>query len=105
MLGTENGRYDVPEDAHLVLLCRCPPLHRIAGWCVRMRRGALWVDCRCVAQIAVRPVTGMCKHRAFREVAAPTMLSYLRNRVVVVSRRCGSTDWRRTSGRRGLSVF
>src|SRR5262249_21608829 len=38
-----------------------------AGLFVRISRGAMWRGFRCLTQIAVSLVTGICKHRAFRD--------------------------------------
>src|SRR6516225_8073278 len=106
MLGTENGRYDLPEDAHLFLLCRlpCPP-RGTAGLFLRISRGALWRGFRCLTQIAVSPVTGMCKHRAFCDPATTAFRPSLANRIVLVSWNSVSTDSIQMSFRPCFSII
>src|SRR5262249_62085430 len=63
-----------------------------AGLFVRISRGALWRGFRCLSQIAVSLVTGICKHRAFRDPAPTAFRSSLGKRIVLAPWNCVSTD-------------
>jgi hypothetical protein len=66
--------------------------HGTTGVFLRISRGALWRGFRCLTQIAVSPVTGICKHRAFCDPATTAFRSSLGKRIVPVPRNCVSTD-------------
>src|SRR5258708_28244092 len=102
MLGTEDGRYDAPEDAHLFLLCRCHPRpwHRglvpahLARRIVERFR-CLTLDC-CEPGVRNMKLRNMklrnMKHRAFCDPATTAFRSCLGNCTVLVAWNCVSSD-------------
>jgi len=88
VLGTENGRYDVPEDAHLSS-CSLPSLHgtrRVPAHFARRHCGEFSMP----DQDCCEPVTGICKHRAFCDPATTASI-VARKAHLPVPRNCVST--------------